>query len=207
LARLCEDWMPMLQVLWDEEKIITYSGEDNVSRVVQVLPEMWAGRVNVVPDMESMLPESQGERRKRVKELYMLGAFGPPGSPEAVRRFLEFSRFPHLSRVVRPGGIDRITAENMLGQMLQGLPAEQVPLYPWYNAAAHCDVFREFMASPDFNKLDPMIQGQLEMRYGLLEHLKQMQMPPLILDPKSGLPLPPPVDSNAQPPALPASVA
>lgn len=206
LARLCEDWMPMLKVLWPEEKIITYSGEDNVSRVVQVLPQMWDGKVNVIPDMESMLPESQGERRKRVKELYLLGAFGPAGSPESVRRFLEFSRFPHLSRAVRPGGIDRVTAETQLGMMLQRVPAAEVPLFPWYNAAAHCEVYREYMASPDFPKLDDAMQAQLAERYALLEHLKQLQRPPLVINPETGEPLaPPPTDQNA--PAAPTPIA
>lgn len=178
LARLCEDWMVMLPVLWPQEKIISYAGEDNVSRVVTVGPEMWTGRVNVQPDMESMLPESQGERRKRIKELYLLGAFGPPGTPQAVRAFLEFSRFPHLSRAVRPGGVDRVTAEHTLGMLLQGMPAADVPIYPWFNAAAHIEVFRDFMASPDFMKLNPMVQEQLELRYTLLGNLLLMQAPP-----------------------------
>lgn len=184
VARVCEDWMPMLEVLWPMERIIAYAGEDNVSRTVTVAPEMWQGRVNVVPDLESMLPESQGERRKRVKDLYLLGAFGPAGSPEAVRRFLEFSRFPHLSRTVRPGGIDRITAEQQLGAMLQGQPADQIPLYPWYNGMAHGEVFREYMASPDFPKLDPMLQEQLVVRFTDIEKLKLLQLPPVLFDPE-----------------------
>ncbi len=196
IARLCEDWMPMLEVLWPMERIIAYAGEDNVARTVTVAPEMWKGRVNVVPDLESMLPESQGERRKRVKELYLLGAFGPPGSPEAVRRFLEFSRFPHLSRTVRPGGIDRITAEQQLGSMLQGQPANEVPLYPWYNAMAHAEVLREYMASPDFPKIDPMIQEQLIVRFTEVEKLRLLQMPPVPLD-ADGQPVEEPASSDS----------
>ena len=118
----------------------------------------------------------------------MLGAFGPPGSPDAVRIFLEYSRFPHLSRVVRPGGVDRITAEHTLGMLLQGMPAEQVPIYPWFTAAEHVNVFREFMASPDFMKLEQAVQEQLELRYSVLGNLMQLQLPPMLPQGPPGMP-------------------
>lgn len=177
LGRLTEDWMAMLPVMWTQEKLITYAGEDNIARVVTVGPEMWAGSVNVVPDLESMIPESQGERRKRVEKMYMMGVFGEPSTPEARRTFLDYSRFPHLSRLTRPGGVDRITAEHTLGLILQGMPAMMVPIYPWFQAAEHVAVFREFMASPDFMKLQDPIQKELEIRYQLLGELMIAQMP------------------------------
>jgi hypothetical protein len=178
LGRWAEDVMAMLPVMWTQEKTISYAGEDNVARVVTVGPEMWNGMVNVTPDLESMIPESQGERRQRIEKMYLMGVFGVPGSPEARRTFLDYSRFPHLSRMVRPGGVDRITAEHTLGLILQGMPAVQVPIYPWFLAAEHVAVFREFMASPDYMKLDDMIQKELELRYQLLGELMMAQVPP-----------------------------
>lgn len=176
IARLAEDWMAMLPVMWPFEKVVSYAGEDNIARVVQVAPELWSGKVNVVPDAESMLPESVGERRQRVQQLYTLGAFGPPGAPDAVSRFLEYSRFPHLSRTVRPGGIDRVTAEHHLGALLMGTPAAEIPgPHPWINAGVHVAVFRDFMASPDFDKLDPALQMNVLQRFAALSELATAQ--------------------------------
>lgn len=161
LARLVGDWIVMLPSIWTAEKILTFAGEDNIVRTITVLPEMFDGSVNVVPDIESMLPEGRGERQARVQQLYQLGAFGMPGSPDAVRKFLELSRFPHLGRTIRPGGVHRVTAEHLLGKLLQGEPENTMPFADWYDYSVHLAVFEEYMASPDFLKLQPQVQAQL----------------------------------------------
>lgn len=165
IARTSEDWMVMLPVLWDMDKMITVAGEDNVARTVTVLPELLEGKVHAFPDVESMLPEGRGERQAKVRQMYQDGIFGPPGSPPAARRYLELSRFPHLSRAARPGGVHRSTAEQQLGQLLQGALAEELPVFPWYDSLIHLETLEEFMSSMDFLSLDPEIQEQIVLHH------------------------------------------
>jgi len=160
-ARLIEDWMAILPTIWTEEKIIAYAGDDSVVRTVTVLPEMWDGKVNVIPDIESMLPEGRGERQQRALVLYERGLFGDPNSPEAKKVFLEIGRFPHLGRVYRPGGVNRITAEQNLGELVRGATWEDIPIYEWYDLNVHLAVTEEFMCTPEFKKLAPEIQTNL----------------------------------------------
>lgn len=160
MARLVEDWISFLPTIWDKEKVITYAGGDHVTRTVTVLPYLWTGRVNAVPEIESMLPEGRGQRFQRITALYMQGVFGMPGSPEANKTYLELSRFPHMGREMLPGGIHRITAEQENGRLVQGAQATDVPVLEWYDHMTHLAVHEEFMSSPEYLKLDPETQQQ-----------------------------------------------
>lgn len=163
-GRMVEDWQQLFPVLYDEEEIIAYAGADNIARTISVSPEMFArGTVNVVADVESMLPEGRGERQKNITALYSNGLFGAPGTPQAVASFFELSRFPHLGRAGKFGGVHRITADQENGQLLQGTPAAQIPVFEWYNDLVHLLSHEEFMSSPEFLKVDPAIQQQFAM--------------------------------------------
>jgi hypothetical protein len=166
IARVAEDWMVMIPLIWDQQKILTVPGEDNIVRAFTVLPEILeGGKINAFPDVESMLPESRGERQAKVRQLYVDGAFGPPGSPPAIRRYMELSRFPHLSRAARPGGVHYSTAQTQLGQLLQGVPAPEIPVFPWYDSLVHLEVLEEFMASTDFLSMDVPIQAEIVLHH------------------------------------------
>jgi hypothetical protein len=161
MARMVEDWIAILPTIWDQEKVIAYAGEDSVVRTVTVLPMMFEqGKVNVVPDLESMLPEGRGERQQRAFAMYEAGLFGQPGDPEAVRHYLDIARFPHLNRAVKPGGIHRVTAEQENGRLVQGEQAQAIAVLEWYNHEIHLAVHEEFMSSPEYLKLNPAIQQQ-----------------------------------------------
>lgn len=176
-ARVVEDWIALLPTVWDEEKIITYAGEDSVARTVAVLPEFFTGKVNVVPDIESMLPEGRGERQAKVRQWYLEGIFGQPGTPEAVNRYMELARFPHLSRAARPGGIHRITAEQENGKLIRGeAQAATLPLLRWYDDAVHLAVHYEFMASPDYLNLPVEIQQEYVLHTEGHEQAMQQKM-------------------------------
>lgn len=180
-ARMAEDWMVILPRLWDRQKVLAYAGEDNVARTVTVLPAMLqGGKVDVVPDVESMLPEGRGERQAKVYRMYQDGMFGPPGSPPAVKAYLDLARFPHLSRSVRPGGVHRVTAEQMLGAILVGTPAAALGWYPWYDVQAHLEVFTDYMAAPEFLKNPPAIQQELAARWHFLIEMSALPMAPVI---------------------------
>ena len=163
-ARMAEDWKVILPVIYDEEQILSYAGTDNVARTITVQPEMFEeGAVNAIADVESMLPEGRGERQKNITALYANGLFGPPGSPEATATFFELSQFPHLGRAGKFGGVHRITADQENGKLLQGVPASQIAVFEWYNDLVHLLSHEEFMSSPEFLNLDPVIQQQFQM--------------------------------------------
>jgi hypothetical protein len=161
LARMAEDWNVMIPLIWDEEKIIRVAGDDLISSTITVMPELFQqGNVNAKPDVESMLPEGRGERQARVERHYEMGLYGPPGTPEAVSRFFELSRFPHMAREARPGGMDRVTAEQNVGRLLQGVRAEEIDVFEWYEHGIHIFVLERVMKSPQYIKLPVHIQQE-----------------------------------------------
>ncbi|MFP3947990.1 MAG: hypothetical protein ACLFWG_04615 [Longimicrobiales bacterium] len=182
MARLGEDWQVMLPLIWDQEKVISVAGEDMAATTVTVYPQLFkAGKVNVRPDVESMLPEGRGERQGRMFKMWQSGAFGPPDSPAAIKKYLDLARFPHMGRAVRPGGIHRIMAEHNVGKILQGTPAMQVPVFEWYNHEVHLEVLEEYMASPEYLKQDVGTQQQFVvyrqvLRQAALATLQQEMM-------------------------------
>jgi hypothetical protein len=169
-AGWAEDVLAILPTIWTDEEIIAAAGEDGTVRTVTVRPDLFEqGRVNVIPVMESMLPESRGERQMRVLRDYQLGVFGMPGSPEANRQYLELMRYPHSNRSAQPGGVDRATAQRNLGRLVQGVPAQEIKLFLQYEYAVHLNVVREFIAAPEFTDFDPAIQMQVQLHYELLQ--------------------------------------
>ena len=154
-GRLAEDWKAILPTIWTDEKTVNYAGEDQVLQTVTVKPELFKnGDIDVKPELESMLPEGRGERQQKVAKFYEMGLLGEPGSPEARKRFYELARFPHMGRVVKPGGTDRVTAEQNNGKLAQGTPAQKLPIYEWYDLEVHLEVTEEFMSSPEYLQLD-----------------------------------------------------
>ena len=189
-ARWNEDLMAMIPVVWPFEKVIRYAGDDNRATTVTLQPSLFKqGKVDVVPDAESMLPEGRGERQERARTMWLEGALGPKDSPQAVRAYLEMARFPHLQRAAKPGGVDHTTASQENGEMLSGA---MPPIMEWYDHITHLDVHESFMKAPEFRKLDPQIQQLFAMHRG--QHLEALmaQMPPE--------PSPPPAGENAPPP-------
>lgn len=158
-GRLYDTWRCLFPLIWDMETTIHYAGDDNVARTVAVYPELWKeGQCNVRPDVESMLPEGRGEKQEKALAMYQMGMFGLIGSPQALRKFWEMAHMPHLSRFAKPGGIHTTTAEQENGKLVLGTPAQDIPVFEWYDDEAHLAVHEHFMASPEFLKLDPQIQ-------------------------------------------------
>lgn len=175
LGRMASDWIVILGTLWNVEKVIEYAGEDTVPRTIAVYPELFReGKVNVVPDVESMLPENRAERISRVNQMYQMGAFGQPGTPQAVQKWLEMARFPHLARTAWPGGVHVTTAQQENGKLVRGAQAIEIPVYEWYDHLVHLAVHDNYMASPEFLRLPPPVQTQFVIH-------RQMHQQALIL--------------------------
>lgn len=171
LARLAEDWKVLVPLVWDVEKTIQVAGEDNIARTLTVYPELFKkGTVQASPEIESMLPEGRGERQSRMFRFWQEGVWGPKDSPEAINTFLDLARFPHMSQAVRPGGPDRATAERNMGLLLQGTPAEKIPVFEWYDHAIHLHVLERFMKGPEYLKSPvPVMQEAVAFRQKLQE--------------------------------------
>jgi len=160
-GRLYQNWRVLMPLIWDLETTISYAGDDNIARTITVYPEMFkTGDVNVRPDVESMQPEGLAEKQDKVVWAYSNGLFGLPGSPQAMMKFWELARMPHLSRLAKPGGVDYTTAEQENGQLLQGQQAALIPVYEWYDHQMHLIVHEKFMKSPEFLKLDDNTKNQ-----------------------------------------------
>jgi hypothetical protein len=152
-----EDWRALYPIMYDERMVIAINGADNLAQSVTVYPELFKeGTAQIAPDVESMLPEGRGERQQRAYTLWKEGAFGDPQSASAIDIFLEQSRFPNYSRLARPGGPDRVMAEQENGKLIMG--AFNQPVLAWYDNAVHLSIHERFMKSPEFLKLDPIVQ-------------------------------------------------
>lgn len=163
-ARLIETAFSLVPVVWPREKIITVAGEDNAMQTITVLPQLFEyGKVNLVADISSMLPETRSEREARITKNYELGVYGPPGTPEAAARLAELLRFPHTQRALLPGGRDVMTARDENKRLFQGMPAQQIPLFEWYDDLIHLQTHEEYMKSTAFLELPPPIQMNFAM--------------------------------------------
>lgn len=161
LGRLGEDWIALAPTVWDREEIISIVGEDNVARTITVYPMLFQqGSVNVEPEVESMLPEGRGERQARAFQFWTAGVWGDPKSAEARSMFLDLARFPHMSRMTRPGGVDRTTAEQNVGFILQGEQAAAIEVYPWYDFDIHIYVLEQYLKSPEYKRQTVEIKKQ-----------------------------------------------
>lgn len=173
-GRMFETWSVLYPLVMDMETVINYAGDDNIARTITVYPTMFEqGKVNVRPDVESMLPEGRGEKQEKTYKFYMDGLFGPVGSPEALRKFWEAIHMPHLGRLGKPGGVHRTTAEQENGQILLGADPRAIPVYEWYDDAVHLVVHENYMSSPEYKKLDKPIQDAFAMHRSA--HLFNMQ--------------------------------
>jgi hypothetical protein len=173
-ARMAETWMAYFPFIWDEARVLSFAGTDNIATTVNVLPLMFQqGKVHVIPDVESMLPEGRGERQAQVYKMYTDGIFGLPGSPQAIGKLMELGRFPNISRTAKPGGPDATTAEQENGKLSMGAPAASIPILPWYDDQVHVMVHERVMKSPEFLKLPPPVQQQYALHWQ--QHVVRIQ--------------------------------
>lgn len=171
-ARMADDWRVLYKRIYTDKEVIAINGEDGLAQTITVLPMLFEeGHVNITPDAESMLPEGRGERQERVHRLWFEGAFGDPMSDEARERFLEQARFPNYTRMHRPGGIDRVTAEQENGKILSGILDQ--PVLPWYDHAIHLTIHEKFMKSPEFLKQPQKVQMAFD--FHRMQHIFELQ--------------------------------
>lgn len=180
-GEVAEDLVAVLPTIWTEEQLIAYAGQDNVVRTVKVTPEMLDGSVNARPNIESAAAESKGYRRSRLVQMFQLGAFGSPvpGTPgfdQARKQLLELLNFPDLTRSTRPGGVDRVMAEHIVGQLIRGVSAHEIPILDVYDLAIHLEVVENEMKAPEFLMQDDTVQHEFATFREMIMGAQQAQM-------------------------------
>jgi len=177
IARKADDFRVLTPIVYPKETILTYLGDDNIARTITLLPEAFeSGKVNVIPDAESMLPEGRGERQAKVFRLWKEGAFGPPLEPVALKTFHELARFTHISRTAKPGGPDRAMAEHLTGMLARGTKAKELPFFDWYDIDIHLMVLEDIMKAPEFLQYGQEVQAEFTNHWNFLRgELEKMQ--------------------------------
>ena len=174
MGRLMQDWMVLWPTIYTAETVLKYTGDDNVARTIVLLPDLFKTQTaDVIPDLESMLPEGRGERKSRIYKMWQDGAWGPPDSPEALRKFHELANFPGVGRTGKPGGVHWTTAAQENGELLQG---GTPPTYDWYDDTIHLVALEEFMSTPEWRRLSDEIKFAFVLhRLGHQESLARKQ--------------------------------
>lgn len=179
IADVAKDIQAVLPTIWDREKVIAYAGDDNVTRTVTLLPEMFDGKVHVKPSIESAAAGTKDKRQNRLIQLYEMGAFGnlldPTQQPKATQQLMTMLQFPDLNRAMMPGGVDRVMAEHNLGRLVQGDPAADIPLLEVYDFGVHLATTEGFMKSPEYLTLEPEIQTQFVLLRAAMQAAQQAQ--------------------------------
>lgn len=162
VSGVAEDWVAMLPTIWTDQQTITAAGEDEVARTIAVLPDLWDGDVNVRPDLENASIETPEAKANRALSLYGAQAFGPIGTPEAVKALAGTGRFPELSKLGADGSPDAATCRQVLGRLAQGATVMEIAptLFPWYEYPVWMQITRDHIASPEFLSYPPEIQHE-----------------------------------------------
>ena len=165
----------MLPLIWPEGKTVAYVGEDKAARTMLLGPELWDGQVKVEINAESMMPRSRTEREAMAFRNFQAGVYGPPGTPQAMTMYFKQAQFEDMDESDLPPGVDGVTAKHLLGLILQGTPAQAVPMLEQWNYPVMIAVIREFMASPEFLKIAPPTQQQFQMLWLRLQDGQRIQ--------------------------------
>lgn len=179
LGEVAEDLVAVLPTIWTDEQLISYAGQDNVVRTIKVTPEMLDGSVRARPNVESAAAESKGAKRARLIGMYDRGLFGNPADPReapaARAQVLELLNFPDLTRASRPGGVDRVMAEHVIGQLIRGVPAAEIPILEVYDLAVHRRIVENEMKSPEFLMQDEAVQAEFTQFRAMLMAAQEAQ--------------------------------
>ena len=182
IGRWTKTWMVHGPLLYDREELVRVVGEDDAPLAIRVYPAMFnPNSVDIVPDAESMLPESRAERQKRARTWWAEGLFGDPTSFEARRKYWEVARFPSHARAAQPGGVDSVTARRENGQLVRGTPANEIPVLEWYDHLVHLYEHEQEMKSHRFLRYPPEVQQSFifhRMQHLLMLQQQQMQQAP-----------------------------
>lgn len=172
MARIGRHLLEHVVQFWGQERLVKTAGEDSGFDAMQLSGGMLRGNTDVRVQAGSALPTSRAAKQATALELYKLGVFGPPGSPESTAKLLEVLDMSGMERALADWRIDQreATRENTL--MAAGA---QVPVQPWQNHAAHIVGHNRFRKGQRFMALPPEVQQIFGQHVQAHEEAKMQQ--------------------------------
>ncbi len=177
LSAMCELVLKMMNLYYKEERIIRIAGRDKALEVHRYTGSQLKGPWRIKISFGSWLPQSKQARQEMVVKLVQFGIL----KPEEAKKLLPLGK---IDEDMFPP--DYTKAKEELDLIIQG-KGLLVQVKPYDNHQIHAEIFREFMETPEFTELDPLIQQEIEAHYfahvQMLAELTQPQeqMPPPVV--------------------------
>lgn len=172
MARIGKHLLSHAVQFWGAPRLVKVVGDDGSFDAVQFGGNMLRGEVDVRVQAGSALPTSRAARQATALELYKLGAFGAPGSPEAATKLLEVLDMAGMEAALEDWRIDQREAQRENTLLAAGQPAA---VQPWQNHAAHIVVHNRYRKGQKFLTLPPEIQQLFAVHVQEHEQANMMQ--------------------------------
>jgi hypothetical protein len=172
MARLGRHLLSHVSQFWGAPRAIKVVGDDLSFDVVTFGASQLAGNTDVRVEAGSALPASRSAKQATALELFKLGAFGPPGSPEASQKLLEILDMSGIDKALEEWRVDQRQAQRENIRMAAGQPLE---IHNFDNHQRHTIVHNRFRKGQKFESLDPQIQAIFEQHVMMHEQANMQQ--------------------------------
>jgi hypothetical protein len=110
-------------------------------------------------------------------QAFQMGMFGNPQlDPKAAEWARQMFQFPNMSRAMKPGGVDAVTANQALGKVIMGTDPQTIPFFEPYKMPVWLDTIGNYIAAPEFLMNDPQVQQNVVALYERAKQFAQLQM-------------------------------
>jgi len=152
-----------VQQFYDEERVMSYVGENNEDDVFVFLADRnpTALRIQVTP--ESVFPESQAAKRLKTEKAVEMGVLVPGKDRVTILREM---RFGSVDTVFENADLDRQKANRENRGMLEGVPAK---VETFHDHEIHIYQHDRLRKSPEWDRLAPEVQAMVSAH--VEEHL------------------------------------
>lgn len=124
---------------------------------------------DVIVTRGSTAPTTLATKRNDITNMYNLGALGPPGTPEALQRYVQQMEFGDVNQVWEDQSVDKAQIRSDIVKIEAGKVPE---VNEFDNHALHIQEKNRYRKSDKFKGLDPVRQGILLAN--MEEHLKEL---------------------------------
>lgn len=153
--------MHLLGIGATEPRLISISGEDNAAEFLTLGPEVFAGRINVIPMPESNVLESRQDKQNRITNAFTvignLASVDPTGA--LGKQYADSIGYPDVNRALRPGGqAYSVQVREIVEMARSGIPSTVLPEDA---DDVHIGVLVKHMQTAAFRRYPPPIQGAM----------------------------------------------
>jgi hypothetical protein len=172
MARVGKHILAHVAQFWGVPRAVRVVGDDLSFDLVQFDASMLAGNTDVRVEAGSALPASRSAKQATGLELFKLGAFGPPGTPEASKQLLELLDMSGMDKALEEWRVDERQALRENVKMAAGMPLQP---NNYDNHAAHIRVHNRFRKGQKFESLPPQIQEIFAVHVQMHEEMNMGQ--------------------------------